>query len=124
MNEFINEDFLLKNKKGKEIYHNYIKNLPIIDYHCHLDPKEIYDDIFLGDLGEAWLAGDHYKWRLMRSNGISEDYITGLNPSYEKYLKWIGSGKESMKVSDKIKNSSFCSFPIKDCANFVVPCLN
>lgn len=85
---FIKNDFLIKNEVGKKIYNDYVKNLPIIDYHCHLDPKEIYDDIFFKDLSEAWLGGDHYKWRLMRANGITEEFITGNKPGVEKFVKW------------------------------------
>lgn len=88
MKSFINDDFLLRNKTGKEIYNKYVKDLPIIDYHCHLDPKEIYEDVTFKDLSHAWLGGDHYKWRLMRANGVTEDYITGNKSNYEKFLKW------------------------------------
>lgn len=84
----INDEFLLKSKVGKKIYNDYVKDLPIIDYHCHLDPKEIYDDIVFDDISHAWLGGDHYKWRLMRANGITEDYITGGKPAFEKFNKW------------------------------------
>ncbi len=88
MKNFINEDFLLKNETGKTIYKNYVKDLPIIDYHCHLDPKEIYDNITFKDISEVWLGGDHYKWRLMRANGIKEEYITGNKPGFDKFMKW------------------------------------
>lgn len=85
---FIKKDFLIKNEVGKKIYNEYVKDLPIIDYHCHLDPKEIYDDIVFKDLSEAWLGGDHYKWRLMRASGIEEQYITGNKSGKEKFMKW------------------------------------
>lgn len=88
MKNFINDDFLLRNKTGKNIYNQYVKDLPIIDYHCHLDPKEIYDDIKFDNLSHAWLGGDHYKWRLMRANGILESYITGDKEPFEKFEKW------------------------------------
>jgi glucuronate isomerase len=70
------------------LYHNYASKMPIIDYHCHLDPKEIYEDKKFDNLFDLWLSGDHYKWRLMRANGVTEDYITGNKPHYEKFLKW------------------------------------
>ncbi|MDE6614011.1 MAG: glucuronate isomerase, partial [Clostridia bacterium] len=66
---------LLNTKYAKKIY-DQVKDLPIIDYHCHLSPKEIYEDLTFGNIGEMWLAGDHYKWRLMRAFGIDEKYIT------------------------------------------------
>lgn len=86
--QFIHDDFLLHNDVAKKLFHNYAKKLPIIDYHCHLDPKEIYEDKKFRNLFDAWLSGDHYKWRLMRANGVSEDYITGDKPEFEKFMKW------------------------------------
>lgn len=86
--QFIHDDFLLHNDVAKKLFHNYAKKLPIIDYHCHLDPKEIYEDKKFRNLFDAWLSGDHYKWRLMRANGVSEDYITGDQPEFEKFMKW------------------------------------
>ena len=74
---FINDDFLLKTKTAKHLYHDYAEVLPIIDYHCHLSPQQNAEDIRFSNIGELFLAGDHYKWRVMRSNGIDEKYITG-----------------------------------------------
>lgn len=88
MASFINEDFMLNNKTASFLYHNYASKAPIFDYHCHLDPKEIYDDRKFNDITELWLGGDHYKWRLMRANGVDEEYITGNADNYEKFLKW------------------------------------
>lgn len=85
---FINKNFLLTNKTGQKLYHQYAKDLPIIDYHCHLSPKEIYEDKRYENLTELWLETDHYKWRAMRINGIAEDYITGKTSSYDKFLAW------------------------------------
>lgn len=85
---FIRDDFLLSNEVAKELYHNYAKDLPIIDYHNHLEPKEILEDKQFRNLSEIWLANDHYKWRLMRENGISESLITGESSDYEKFLAW------------------------------------
>ncbi len=88
MGGFMTEDFLLYNDTAKKLYHSYSKNLPIIDYHCHVSPKEIYEDKKFENITELWLSGDHYKWRLMRSNGVSEDYITGDKPAKEKFLRF------------------------------------
>ena len=76
MKEFFGEDYLLQGESAKKIY-SAIKDLPIIDYHCHLDDKAIKEDKTFSDIGELWLSGDHYKWRVMRLCGVSEDYITG-----------------------------------------------
>lgn len=88
MGGFMTEDFLLYNETAKKLYHEYSKALPIIDYHCHVSPKEIYEDKKFENITELWLSGDHYKWRLMRSNGVSEDYITGDKPAKDKFLKF------------------------------------
>ena len=88
MKGFMTEDFLLYNETARRLYHEYSENLPIIDYHCHVSPKEIYEDKKFKNITELWLGGDHYKWRLMRSEGISEDYITGDKPAKEKFLKF------------------------------------
>lgn len=88
MSSFMTEDFLLYNDTAKTLYHDFSKSLPIIDYHCHVSPKEIYEDKRFENITELWLSGDHYKWRLMRSNGVSEDYITGDRPAKEKFLKF------------------------------------
>jgi len=88
MKSFIHDDFLLNNDVAKTLYHDFAKQVPIIDYHCHLDPKEIYEDKKFENLFDLWLSGDHYKWRLKRANGVSEDYNTGNKPHYEKFLKW------------------------------------
>lgn len=85
---FINDDFILNNKMAQRLYHRYAENKPIFDYHCHLDPKEIYEDKRYDNLTEVWLGEDHYKWRLMRANGVDEKYITGDAEPYEKFLKW------------------------------------
>lgn len=71
------ENLFLTNETGRQLYHKYAKDLPIIDYHCHLSPQEIYENHVFEDLGEMWLAHDHYKWRAMRTFGIDETYITG-----------------------------------------------
>jgi len=88
MTEFMTKDFLLKTETAKKLYHNYAALLPIIDYHCHVSPKEIFEDKHFSDITEVWLGGDHYKWRLMRSNGVDEYYITGDAPKREKFQKF------------------------------------
>lgn len=88
MKTFMDEDFLLSTNTSKTLYHDYAKNQPIFDYHCHLNPQEIAENKQFGDLSEIWLAGDHYKWRAMRTAGIPEELITGNATSYKKYLAW------------------------------------
>ncbi|MBP3311197.1 MAG: glucuronate isomerase [Butyricicoccus sp.] len=77
MQSFITEDFLLSTGPARRLYHDYAEKMPIFDYHCHLNPREIYEDKRFADIGEAWLAGDHYKWRLMRANAVPERFVTG-----------------------------------------------
>ena len=86
MKKFMDKNFLLSNDTAITLYNNYAKNMPIIDYHCHLNPKEIFENKKFKNITEAWLYGDHYKWRAMRSNGIDEKYITGLASDYEKFM--------------------------------------
>jgi glucuronate isomerase len=85
---FITEDFLLLNQTARHLYRTYAEDLPILDYHCHLSPKDIADDRRFSNLFEPWLEGDHYKWRAMRANGIAERYCTGDADPYEKFLAW------------------------------------
>jgi glucuronate isomerase len=82
------EKFLLKNETAITLFHDYAKEMPIIDYHCHLSPKEIYENKRFKNITEAWLYGDHYKWRALRANGISEEYITGKASDYDKFIAW------------------------------------
>ena len=88
MQTFLNEDFLLSTEAARKLYHSFAATQPIIDYHCHVSPREIYEDKRFSDMTEIWLGGDHYKWRLMRSNGVDEYYITGGASPYEKFLKF------------------------------------
>ena len=82
----INDNFMLKNDVAKKLYNDYAKDMPIIDYHCHISPKMIAEDYMFKNAFELFLGGDHYKWRQMRSNGIDEEYITGNADEYEKWL--------------------------------------
>lgn len=88
MKTFMGEDFQLQSDLARQLYNDYVKTLPIIDYHCHLSPCEIFNNQSYTTLTEVWLAGDHYKWRAMRAVGIDEHYITGDASDYEKFLAW------------------------------------
>lgn len=85
---FIHDDFMLQNETAKHLYHTVAKDLPIFDYHCHLEPEQIALDHEFENITELWLAGDHYKWRAMRANGVSEDKITGQASPEEKFQAW------------------------------------
>ena len=85
---FINDDFILTNETAKKLYHDYAEKMPIIDYHCHINPKEIYENKKFKNITEIWLGGDHYKWRLIRSNGTPENEITGDADDYTKFLRF------------------------------------
>lgn len=86
-----NDDFLLTNKAARKLYHEYAENMPIIDYHCHLEPKDIYENKNYPNLTRIWLndgmLGDRYKWRLERANGVPESLITGDGDEYEKWYR-------------------------------------
>lgn len=89
MKNFMDDtDFLLNNQVGKHLFHDYAEGMPIVDYHCHISPKEIWEDKRFQNITEVWLGGDHYKWRLMRANGVDERYVTGDAPAREKFQKW------------------------------------
>ena len=88
MKPFLSKDFLLSNPTAVELYHEHAAKMPIIDYHCHLDPQQIYEDVRFENITQVWLGGDHYKWRIMRSNGVDEYYITGSAPDREKFQKF------------------------------------
>ena len=88
MPSFLCDDFLLKSNFAKTLYHNYAKDMPIIDYHCHLPPADIASDHKYQNLSQIWLYGDHYKWRAMRTNVIEEKYCTGNASDFEKFEKW------------------------------------
>ncbi|MCC8146619.1 MAG: glucuronate isomerase [Bacteroidales bacterium] len=98
MKNFMDDNFLLQTDTAQQLYHEYAKKQPIIDYHCHLDPKMIARDRKFENLGEIWLEGDHYKWRAMRTNGIEERFITGKETSYwEKFEKWAETVPYTMR---------------------------
>ena len=98
MKAFMDKDFLLGTETAKHLFHDYAEALPLVDYHCHLNPREIYEDRRFEDLCQVWLGGrqadgsyfgDHYKWRVMRSNGVDESYITGDQPGFARFLKFV-----------------------------------
>ena len=88
MKKFMDADFLLTSDVAKKLYHEYAAVMPIIDYHCHINPQEIWEDRKFENITQVWLGGDHYKWRQMRSNGVDEKYITGDATDREKFQKW------------------------------------
>ena len=88
MKAFMDKDFLLSTPTAQKLYHDFAENTPILDYHCHINPKEIAEDRKFENITQVWLGGDHYKWRQMRSNGIDEYYITGDASDREKFQKW------------------------------------
>lgn len=88
MKNFLDENFLLNTKTSQQLYHDFAKQMPIIDYHCHLPPDQIANDINFENLTQIWLYGDHYKWRAMRTNGVDESNITGNKSDFEKFQKW------------------------------------
>lgn len=97
MKTFMNTDFLLQTDTARTLYHRHAAPMPIIDYHCHLNPQMIADNYRFTDLAEIWLGSDHYKWRAMRANGIPEAYITGNKPAYEKFGKWAETMPYTMR---------------------------
>jgi len=91
MKSFLDEDFLLRSHTARRLYHDYAAELPIIDYHCHLPPNEIANDLNFDNLTAVWLNGDHYKWRAMRANGVDESFITGGRNDREKFGQWAAT---------------------------------
>lgn len=88
MKQFMDKDFLLETETAQMLFHKYAENTPILDYHCHINPREIAEDRKFDNITQVWLGGDHYKWRQMRSNGVDEKYITGDASDREKFQKW------------------------------------
>ncbi|MDD6922934.1 MAG: glucuronate isomerase, partial [Veillonellaceae bacterium] len=89
MKKFMDKDFLLETETAKKLFHEHAAKMPIIDYHCHINPQEIAEDRQFKNITEVWLGGDHYKWRMIRSNGIDEKYITGNESTdREKFQKF------------------------------------
>ena len=97
MKTFMNEEFLLQTESARRLYHEHAEAMPIFDYHCHLPPQQIADDINFDNISQAWLAGDHYKWRGMRSNGVAEKYCTGNASDKEKFTKWAETVPQTLR---------------------------
>lgn len=97
MKQFMDENFLLQTDTAQKLYHEHAAGMPIIDYHCHLSPQMVADDYKFKSLTEIWLGGDHYKWRAMRTNGISERYLTGDASDWEKFEKWAETVPYTMR---------------------------
>ncbi|HVW16155.1 MAG TPA: glucuronate isomerase [Mucilaginibacter sp.] len=91
MKPFLDQNFLLQSKTAEHLYHQYAAGMPIIDYHCHLDPAQIAGNVNFANLTDIWLKGDHYKWRAMRANGVDEQYITGSKSDWEKFECWAAT---------------------------------
>lgn len=91
MKQFLDENFLLDTVTAQQLYHQYAKQMPVIDYHCHLSPKQIAEDHRFENLTQVWLYGDHYKWRAMRTNGVDESYCTGDKSDREKFDQWAAT---------------------------------
>jgi glucuronate isomerase len=88
MKAFMDKDFLLQSESAKKLFHDYAESMPVLDYHCHINPREIAEDRQFDNITQVWLGGDHYKWRFMRSCGVEEKYITGDASDKEKFMKW------------------------------------
>ena len=97
MKDFLNKDFLLKTPTAKRLFHDYAADMPIIDYHCHLSPKDIAEDRIFNNIAEVWLHGDHYKWRAMRTNGVHESFCTGDKSDLEKFEQWAATVPYTMR---------------------------
>lgn len=96
MKEFMNEDFLLSNETARTLYHDHAENVPIIDFHNHLNTRAIYEDLCYDNMTEVWLGGDHYKWRAMRAWGVPERLITGDGAPYDKFMAWAETIQNSI----------------------------
>ena len=94
---FITDNFLLNSREAETLYHDFAKHMPIIDYHCHLSVQQMAENKPIGNLTDAWLRGDHYKWRGMRANGIDEYFITGNATSEEKFVKWAETAPYTLR---------------------------
>lgn len=97
MKKFLDKDFLLESETARRLYHDVAAKMPIIDYHCHLDPRLIAEDTRFENLTQVWLTGDHYKWRAMRANGVEERFCTGDSTDKEKFLKWASTVPDTLR---------------------------
>lgn len=97
MKKFMDENFLLHTETAQKLYHEHAAKMPIFDYHCHINPKDIAEDRRFNSITEIWLAGDHYKWRGMRTNGVAEKYCTGDASDWEKFEKWAETVPQTLR---------------------------
>lgn len=97
MKPFMDENFLLQTETAQKLFHEHAAKMPIFDYHCHINPKDIADDRMFKSITEIWLAGDHYKWRAMRTNGVDEKYCTGDASDWEKFEKWAETVPQTLR---------------------------
>lgn len=97
MKKFMDENFILQTETARRLYHDHAAKMPILDYHCHLSAQEIAEDKQYDNLGEIWLGGDHYKWRVMRTNGVTEEFVTGDKPWREKFQKWAETVPQTIR---------------------------
>src|SRR5215217_3614192 len=95
--KFIHEDFLLGTRTGRRLYHQFAETEPVLDYHCHLSPRDIAENRQFNNLFEIWLEGDHYKWRAMRSNGVPERFCTGDATPREKFKAWAATVPHTLR---------------------------
>lgn len=112
MDMFLDDNFLLHSETARRLYREHAANLPIIDYHCHLDPAMIAEDHRFSSITELWLGGDHYKWRALRSNGVDERFITGDATDREKFMKWAETVPYTFRnpsITGHISNSRLLS---------------
>jgi len=126
MKKFMDKDFLLETKTAKRLFHQYAENMPLVDYHCHISPKEIYEDRRFHNIVEVWLGGknpdgsyfgDHYKWRVMRSNGVPEEYITGDKPDKERFFKFV----EALEMAIGNPMVHWCNLELKQFFGYQKP---
>ena len=120
MTSFMNADFLLKTETAKKLYHEHAEKMPIIDYPCHINPQEIYEDKRYNSITEVWLGGDHYKWRAMRTNGVDERFCTGKDTSdWEKFEKWAGYKFRPEFIVDQGYHNTMFRVPSKEFRDFI-----
>ena len=126
MKPFMDKDFLLETETARHLFHDYAEKMPLVDYHCHISPKEIFENRRFNNLTEVWLGGknpdgsyfgDHYKWRVMRSNGVPEDYVTGDKGDYERYLKFV----EALQMAIGNPMYHWCNLELRQFFGFTKP---
>ena len=131
MKRFLDENFLLQTKTARNLYYEHAEKMPIFDYHSHLPPEQIANDVKFENITQVWLYGDHYKWRLMRTFGINEAYITGDKSDYDKFISWSQTVPYTIRnpiyhwthlelknyfgINDRVLNPNSAEFIYKKC---------